>query len=94
MVYRHVYTDAALHTSPARFAAALIELASTSDRCRRNMGVNFVRLPRHVKSVHYAWVMLGIAIAMRLVSSVERTASLLHFPWFLSPVLLPEIVID
>src|SRR5438093_13281354 len=39
------------------------------------MGVNFVRLPRHVKSVHYAWVMLGVAIAMRLVSSVERTAS-------------------
>src|SRR6266436_62447 len=25
--------------------------------------------------LHYAWVMLGIAIAMRLVSSVERTAS-------------------
>ena len=56
--------------------------------------MKFVRLPHHVKSIHYAWVMLGIAIAMRLVSSVERTASLLHFPWFLSPVLLPEIVID
>jgi len=41
--------------------------------------VKFVRLPRHVKSIHYAWVMLGIAIAMRLVSSVERTASLLGF---------------
>jgi MFS family permease len=30
---------------------------------------------RHIKAVHYAWVMLGVAIAMRLVSSVERTAS-------------------
>src|ERR671933_2366236 len=30
---------------------------------------------RHVKGIHYAWVTLGIAIAMRLVSSVERTAS-------------------
>ena len=27
------------------------------------------------KGIHYAWVTLGIAIAMRLVSSVERTAS-------------------
>jgi len=75
MVYRCVCTDAVLPNILACFAAALIEIASTSDRCRRNMGVNFVRLPRHVKSVHYAWVMLGIAIAMRLVSSVERTAS-------------------
>ena len=63
------------HNSLSRFAAALIEIASTRDRCRRNTGVKFVRLPRHVKSIHYAWVMLGIAIAMRLVSSVERTAS-------------------
>ena len=93
-MYRYVCTDAALHNSLARFAAALIEITSTRDRCRRNMGVKFVRLPRHIKSIHYAWVMLGVAIAMRLVSSVERTASLLHFPWFLSPVLLPEIVID
>jgi MFS family permease len=28
-----------------------------------------------VKNIHYAWVTLGIAIAMRLVSSIERTAS-------------------
>jgi MFS family permease len=32
-------------------------------------------VPRDVKGVHYAWVTLSIAIAMRLVSSVERTAS-------------------
>jgi MFS family permease len=29
----------------------------------------------YVKEIHYAWVMLGIAMAMRLVSSIERTAS-------------------
>jgi MFS family permease len=29
----------------------------------------------YVKGMHYAWVTLAIAIAMRLVSSVERTAS-------------------
>jgi len=28
-----------------------------------------------IKEIHYAWVTLGIAIAMRLVSSIERTAS-------------------
>jgi MFS family permease len=39
------------------------------------MGVKVVSLPFDVKSIHYAWVTLGIAIAMRLVSSVERTAS-------------------
>ena len=32
-------------------------------------------LSRYVKGIHYAWVTLAIAIAMRLVSSVERTAS-------------------
>src|SRR5256885_6865793 len=32
-------------------------------------------LPLPVKGIHYAWVTLAIAIAMRLVSSVERTAS-------------------
>src|SRR5262245_20910391 len=42
---------------------------------RRNMGVKRVRLLFDVKSIHYAWVTLGVAIAMRLVSSVERTAS-------------------
>ena len=31
--------------------------------------------PFPVPGLHYAWVTLGIAIAMRLVSSVERTAS-------------------
>src|SRR5215470_20153961 len=72
----YIYRDGCgPHNSLSRFAAALIEIASTRDRCRRNTGVKFVRLPRHVKSLHYAWVMLGIAIAMRLVSSVERTAS-------------------
>jgi MFS family permease len=39
------------------------------------MGVKRVSLPFDVKNIHYAWVTLGIAIAMRLVSSVERTAS-------------------
>jgi MFS family permease len=34
-----------------------------------------VKLARWPFDVHYAWVTLGIAIAMRLVSSVERTAS-------------------
>ena len=33
------------------------------------------RVPRYIQGVHYAWVTLSIAIAMRLVSSVERTAS-------------------
>jgi MFS family permease len=28
-----------------------------------------------LKGIHYAWVTLGIAVAMRLISSVERTAS-------------------
>jgi MFS family permease len=39
------------------------------------MGVKPARLPSYIKDIHYAWVTLGIAIAMRLVSSVERTAS-------------------
>jgi MFS family permease len=39
------------------------------------MGVKPASLPAYVKDIHYAWVTLGIAIAMRLVSSVERTAS-------------------
>lgn len=34
-----------------------------------------VRLPRAVQRIHYAWVTLAIAVAIRLVSSVERTAS-------------------
>jgi MFS family permease len=37
--------------------------------------VKLARIPRYMKDVHYAWVTLSIAIAMRLVSSVERTAS-------------------
>ncbi len=39
------------------------------------MGVKPVSLLFDVKNIHYAWVTLGIAIAMRLISSVERTAS-------------------
>src|SRR2546427_1305961 len=39
------------------------------------MGVKVVSLPFDVKNIHHAWVTLGIAIAMRLVSSIERTAS-------------------
>ena len=30
---------------------------------------------RRVRGIHYAWVMLGLAIAIRLISSIERTAS-------------------
>src|SRR5207245_11483168 len=37
--------------------------------------VKHARIPRYLQGVHYAWVTLSIAIAMRLVSSVERTAS-------------------
>ena len=37
--------------------------------------MKLARIPRYMKDVHYAWVTLSIAIAMRLVSSVERTAS-------------------
>src|SRR5215475_11216725 len=37
------------------------------------MGVH--AMIKSLSRVHYAWVMLGIAIAMRLVSSIERTAS-------------------
>jgi hypothetical protein len=37
--------------------------------------VKLARIPRYIQGVHYAWVTLSIAIAMRLVSSVERTAS-------------------
>jgi len=47
--------------------------------------VKFVRLPHHVKSIHYAWVMLGIAIAMRLISSVERTASGVLLAYLVDP---------
>jgi MFS family permease len=42
---------------------------------RRKQGVKHASLSFRVKGLHYAWVTLGIAIAMRLVSSVERTAS-------------------
>jgi len=37
--------------------------------------VKLAALPLRAKGIHYAWVTLAIAIAMRLVSSVERTAS-------------------
>jgi MFS family permease len=39
---------------------------------------NLVKRPywlRLVPDIHYAWVMLGLVIAIRLISSVERTAS-------------------
>ncbi|MBM3223802.1 MAG: MFS transporter [Candidatus Tectomicrobia bacterium] len=39
------------------------------------LAVKAVRLPRAVQRIHYAWVTLAIAVAIRLVSSVERTAS-------------------
>src|SRR6266545_1629660 len=42
---------------------------------RRKPGVKQAIWSFRVKGLHYAWVTLGIAIAMRLVSSVERTAS-------------------
>jgi MFS family permease len=32
-------------------------------------------LSLNIKNIHYAWVTLSVAIAMRLVSSIERTAS-------------------
>ena len=45
-----------------------------------------VRWPFHVvKGLHYAWVTLGIAIAMRLVSSVERTASGILVAYLVDP---------
>ena len=47
--------------------------------------MKFVRLPRHVKELHYAWVMLGVAIAMRLISSVERTASGVLLAYLVDP---------
>jgi MFS family permease len=39
------------------------------------MAVKPASLPFDLKNIHYAWVTLGVAIAMRLISSVERTAS-------------------
>jgi MFS family permease len=39
------------------------------------MGVKRASWSFYGKEIHYAWVMLGIALAMRLVSSIERTAS-------------------
>ena len=37
--------------------------------------MKLARSPSDVKGIHYAWVTLGIAVAIRLISSVERTAS-------------------
>jgi len=37
------------------------------------------------KGIHYAWVTLGVAIAMRLVSSVERTASGVLVAYLITP---------
>ncbi|MGH8059666.1 MAG: hypothetical protein ACREOH_20910, partial [Candidatus Entotheonellia bacterium] len=39
----------------------------------------------YIKGIHYAWVTLGIAIAMRLVSSVERTASAVVVAYLVDP---------
>jgi MFS family permease len=39
----------------------------------------------YVKEIHYAWVMLGIAVAMRLVSSIERTASGVLLAYMVDP---------
>jgi MFS family permease len=38
-----------------------------------------------MQGIHYAWVMLGIAIAMRLVSSVERTSSGILVAYLVDP---------
>ena len=43
------------------------------------------RWPFPVPRLHYAWVTLGIAIAMRLVSSVERTASEVLVAYLVDP---------
>src|SRR5262245_44273497 len=85
MVYKCVYTDAALHNSLPRFAAALIETVILQRPIKKEYGVKFVHLPRHVKEIHYAWVMLGVAIAMRLISSVERTASGVLLAYLVDP---------
>jgi MFS family permease len=42
-------------------------------------------LIRYVKGIHYAWVMLGIAVAIRLISSVERTASGVLLAYMVDP---------
>ena len=47
--------------------------------------MKFVRFSQHVKSLHYAWTMLGVAIAMRLISSVERTASGVLLAYMVDP---------
>src|SRR5499426_3052805 len=47
------------------------------------MGVH--AMIKSLSRVHYAWVMLGIAIAMRLVSSVERTASGMLVAYLVDP---------
>jgi MFS family permease len=49
------------------------------------MKVKPARLPVSVKGIHYAWVTLAIAIAMRLVSSVERTASGVLLAYMVDP---------
>ena len=40
---------------------------------------------RSVTNLHYAWVMLGVAIAIRLISSVERTASSVLVAYMVDP---------
>lgn len=40
---------------------------------------------RSATNLHYAWVMLGVAIAIRLISSVERTASSVLVAYMVDP---------
>ena len=40
---------------------------------------------RRVRGLHYAWVMLGLAIAIRLISSIERTASGVLLAYLVDP---------
>ena len=47
--------------------------------------VKLASLPSYVKGIHYAWVTLSIAIAMRLISSVERTASGVLLAYMVDP---------
>jgi MFS family permease len=49
------------------------------------MGVKPASLPSYIKGIHYAWVTLGIAIAMRLISSIERTASGVLLAYMVDP---------
>ena len=47
--------------------------------------MKLTRLSLYIQEIHYAWVTLGIAIAMRLVSSIERTASSVLVAYLVDP---------